>query len=97
MLSTIERRLRLGGRSCRETVGGSPRNAVVRIPSSRPDVEPPDAEEPPFSCPSASLDPASLVFIACRRCGDAVTLADAVRDVNGRPVCWNCGLVSLEG
>ena len=89
--------MREGGRSCRETSSAlALRRALVKIPTSRPDVdESPDSEERPSS--AASRDPASLVFIACRRCGEAVTLANAVRDVSGRPVCWNCGLSSLEG
>jgi hypothetical protein len=38
---------------------------------------------------------ASLVFIACSTCRGAISLADAVKDVVGNPVCWDCGGLSL--
>ena len=48
-------------------------------------------------CSPERLNAASLVFIACAGCAGVVTLAESVTSVIGTRVCWDCGVLSLEG
>jgi hypothetical protein len=48
-------------------------------------------------CSPERLNAASLVFIACAGCARVLTLAGSVSSVTGTRVCWDCGVLSLEG